>query len=106
MEERGGESIDPQKLISLKGRKEEERRGDSKGLCVYDHKWREQTPAVTCLCQPYSQLVRECVLCCAVLWCALVCVCRCVISVRLVSITGQTLTPCNQAGRRATEKGV
>lgn len=44
----------------------------------------------------------------ALMWVCVVClyVCRCVISVRLVSITGQTLTPCNQAGKGATEKGV
>lgn len=35
-----------------------ERSGEeTRGPCLYDHKWREQTPAVTCLCQPYSQLV-------------------------------------------------
>lgn len=60
---------DPQELISLKQRREEERRGDRKGLGVYDHKWREQTPAVTCLCQLYSQLLCEWECVCCVLVC-------------------------------------
>lgn len=62
----GGEGCDPQRLISLKEGIGEERKqvvsgGDWRGLRVYDHKWRGQTPAVTCLCQPYSQLLCVCV---------------------------------------------
>ena len=49
------------------GRTGEDRRGERKGLCVNDHKWREQTPAVTCLCQPYSQLLCGCVCLCVFL---------------------------------------
>lgn len=98
-EEGGGvEGTDPQKLISLKGRRGKERRGDSKGLCVYDHKWREQTPAVTCLCQPYSQLLCECVLCacmCVAVWSQL----------GWFQLRGK-LWPRVTKGKGATEKGV
>lgn len=42
-----------------------EERENMKSVCVYDHKWKESTPAVTCLCQLYSQFL-----------CQSVCVCR------------------------------
>lgn len=70
-------------------RKEGRLAEETKGLRVYDHKWRGQTPAVTCLCRPYSQLL---------------CVCVCVRDPRVVSVTEQALTLWNKAGKGATDR--
>lgn len=43
--------------LPMRGDIRAEERENMKSVCVYDHKWKESTPAVTCLCQLYSQFL-------------------------------------------------
>lgn len=84
-----GEGCDPQELISLK-----ERRGEAPAYMTTNGESRHQLSLayVSPILSFYASVC--------------MCVCDCAISVRPVSLTEQTLTLCNQAGKRYRRGGV